>query len=198
METGQLDRASALAVEMVEDAARHGFNQWRLRGTIQQAVADALATAAGPSPAADDRIAEITGLVDELRAADLNVYLTFFEGALARLKITAGHRDSDRLNAALVMAAETGMSFYDAELLRLRSHLQTDPAARLADLESALRLARHQGALLFELRGALDLFEFDQQAARPVLADAVSRAPADSSLAESARAANALAALGAQ
>ena len=195
METGNLDRASALAEEMVEDAARHGFNQWRLRGTIQQAVADALAIAAGPSPAVDDRIAEITGLVDELRAADLNVYLTFFEGALARLMIAAGHRDSDRLNAALAMAAETGMSFYDSELLRLRSHLQTEPGACLADLQSALRLARHHGAILFELRCALDLFEFDQQAGRPALADAVSRVPAGSSLAESARAADALAAL---
>ncbi|MGV7969623.1 hypothetical protein PJN90_29435, partial [Mycobacterium kansasii] len=79
------------------------------------------------------------------------VYLTFFEGALARLMIAAGRQDSARLDAALAMARETGMAFYDSELLRLRSHVQTDEATRRADLENALQLARQQGANLFEL-----------------------------------------------
>lgn len=196
IETGQFDRASALAVDLVEDAQRHGFNQWRLRGTIQQAVADALATTTGPSSAVDERIADITALVDELRSADLNVYLTFFEGALARLMIAAGRQDSARLDAALAMARETGMAFYDSELLRLRSHVQTDPAARRADLESALQLARHQGANLFELRCALDYFDFCGQSASDALADAMSRMPSDSALTESSRAADALTASG--
>ncbi|MHA7650367.1 adenylate/guanylate cyclase domain-containing protein [Mycobacterium sp. ML5] len=192
IETGQFHRASALAVELVEDAQRHGFNQWRLRGTIQHAVAEVLAMTDRPSPAVDDRIAEITALVDELRAADLNVYLPFFEGALARVMIAAGRHDSARLDAALAMAHETGMSFYDSELLRLRAQLQTDPAARRADLESALQLARHQGASLFELRCALDYFELGGQSASAALAAAMSGVPADSALAESAKAADAL------
>ncbi len=200
IEAGQLDGASSLAVDMVEDAQRHGFNQWRLRGTIQQAVADALATLAadGPSPAVDDRIANIVAWVDELRSADLNVYLTFFEGALARLMIAAGRREHARvrLDAALALARETGMSFYDSELLRLRSHTQADPAARRADLETALRSARGQGANLFELRCALDYFELCGRSAGAALTEAMSRVPVDSALAESARASDALTAAG--
>ncbi|RUP02233.1 MAG: cyclase [Mycobacterium sp.] len=192
IETGQFDRAAALAVELIEDAQRHGFNQWRLRGTIQRAVAEALAATGGPSAAVDERIADIAALVDELRSADLNVYLTFFEGALARVMIAGGHRDATRLDAALAMARETGMSFYDCELLRLRSQLQPDPEAQRADLESALQLARRQGANLFELRCALDYFELGGPASGLALAEAMSGIPADSGLAEAAEAAAAL------
>ncbi len=202
IEAGQLDRASALAVDMVDDAKRHGFDQWRLRGTIQQAVVDALAALAanGPSSATTDRIADITSLIDELRTADLNVYLTFFKAALGRLMIAAGRleRAGAQLDNALGLARETGMSFYDSELLRLRSHTQTDLAARRADLEGALQLARRQGANLFELRSALDDFELRGQPASAALADAISRVPADSALTESATASAALTATGPQ
>jgi class 3 adenylate cyclase len=198
IEAGQLDRASALAVDLVDDAERHGFNQWRLRGTIQLAVADALATLATnrSSPAVDDRIAQVTALVDELRSAELNVYLTFFEGVLARLMIAAGRLESAgaRLDAVLAMARETGMSFYDSELLRLRSQTQPNLAARRADLESANQLARQQGANLFELRAALDDFELCGEPAAAALSEAFSRVPADSALAEWARASAAMAA----
>ena len=51
------------------------------------------------------------------------------------------------------------MHYYDAELLRLRALTHDDPAARRADLEAALELARRQGAHLFGLRAALDDFE---------------------------------------
>jgi hypothetical protein len=198
IEAGQLDRASALAVDLVDDAERHGFNQWRLRGTIQLAVADALATLATnrSSPAVADRIAQVTALVDELRSAELNVYLTFFEGVLARLMIAAGRLESAgaRLDAVLAMARETGMSFYDSELLRLRSQTQPNLAARRADLESANQLARQQGANLFELRAALDDFELCGEPAAAALSEAFSRVPADSALAEWARASAAMAA----
>ncbi|OBK18905.1 adenylate/guanylate cyclase domain-containing protein [Mycobacterium asiaticum] len=196
MEAGQLDQASALTVEMIEDAQRHGFDQWRLRGTIQQAVVDAWTAFAedGPSPAFSDRITYISGLVDDLRTADLNVYLTFFEGALARLMIAATQFDDARvrLDAALRLARETGMSFYDSELVRLRSHTEQDPVDRRTELQAALQLARRQKAHLFELRSALDDFELRGQPARSALADAIERVSAESALTELARASAAL------
>ena len=86
------------------------------------------------------------------------------------------------------MARDTGMCFYDAELLRLRAHTHTDPDARQADIGAALELARRQGATLFELRAALDDFELRGEPARAALADAVSRIPTDSAFPELARA----------
>jgi hypothetical protein len=57
-----------------------------------------------------------------------------------------------RLDTGLALARDTGMCFYDAELLRLRAHTHTDPDARQAALGAALELARSQGVTLFELR----------------------------------------------
>jgi hypothetical protein len=93
-----------------------------------------------------------------------------------------------RLDTALELAEETGMHFYDAELLRLRAHTHTDPETMQADVSAAVDLARRQGATLFELRAALDDFELRGQPACAALVDAVSRFPADSAFPELARA----------
>ena len=89
---------------------------------------------------------------------------------------------------ALRLADDTGMHFYDAELLRLRAHTYTDPAARQADVSAALALARRQGATLFELRAALADFELRGQPTRAALVDVVSRIPTVSAFPELARA----------
>jgi hypothetical protein len=86
------------------------------------------------------------------------------------------------------LADDTGMHFYDAELLRLRAHTYTDPAARQADVSAALALARRQGATLFELRAALDDFELRGQPAHAALVDVVRRMPAEGGVPELARA----------
>ena len=80
------------------------------------------------------------------------------------------------------------MHFYDAELLRIRARTHTDPIARQADIDAALDLARRQGAPLFELRAALDDFEFRGAPARAALADVAACIPADSACPELARA----------
>ena len=71
---------------------------------------------------------------------------------------------------------------------RLRAHTQTDRAARQADIDAALDLARRQDAPLFELRAALDDFELRGAPARGALADVAARIPADSTWPELARA----------
>ena len=125
-----------------------------------------------------------------MRTFGLNIYITFFDGVLGRLLIAAGQPEQarDRLDTALQLAHDTGMCFYDAELLRLRAHTHTDPDARRADIGAALELARRQGATLFELRAALDDFELRGQPARAALIDVVSRIPANNAWPELARA----------
>jgi predicted ATPase len=104
--------------------------------------------------------------------------------------IAAGQLEQarDRLDGGLQLAEETGMHFYDAELLRLRAQTHTDPVARQAGIGAALELARRQGATLFELRTAIDDFEARGAAARAAVVDVVSRMPVDSACPEYAQA----------
>ena len=145
--------------------------------------------------ALSSQLVTMTNIVDVLARAGLNAYLTFFDGVLARLLMAVGEPQQarDRLDAALSLARDTGMHFYDAELLRLRGHTHTDPRAIGADLQAALDLAHRQGAHLFELRAALDGFELHGVASHAALAAAVSRMPTDSAMPEVARARAALA-----
>jgi class 3 adenylate cyclase/tetratricopeptide (TPR) repeat protein len=182
IEAGQLDRAAVLAADIIDQAERYGFDMWRLVGATWQAAVGALA-----APGADDvdptalegHIATITTLLDTLRTFEVNIYTTVFDAVLGRLLIAAGQPEaaSERLDTALALGRDTGMRFYDAELLRLRAHTHADPDTRRADIAAALALARRQGATLFELRAALDDFELRGQPARTALVDAAGRIP---------------------
>jgi hypothetical protein len=121
---------------------------------------------------------------------ELNIYITFLDAVLARVLIAAGQPEAahERLDTALALAQETGMCFYDAELLRLLAHTHDDPAARRADITAALTLAHRQGATLFELRAALDGVELRGQPMRAALVDSASRIPTDNAWPELARA----------
>ena len=135
-------------------------------------------------------IATITAFLDTLRTIGVNIYTTVFDGVLGRLLIAAGQPEAarERLDTALALAQDTGMRFYDAELLRLRARTHDDPGARQDDINVALELARRQGATLFELRVALDDFELRGEPASAALADAADRIPADNAWPELGRA----------
>jgi hypothetical protein len=193
IETGQLDRAAALAAGVTAQAERHGLDLPQLWGATLHAIAHALAAlgADDPDPTAlSAHVATMTTLLDTLRAVELNLYITFYDSVVARLLISAGQRGQARarLDTALALARDTGMCFYDAELLRLRARTQTGPDARQADVSAALELARRQGATLFELRAALDDFELRGEPARAILVNAVNHMPADSGFPELVRA----------
>ena len=182
IEASQLDRAAALVADLIDQAERHGFDAIRLWGASLQATVSALAALGGKDrdpTALSSHIATMTAFVDTFRTVGMNLYLTFFDGVLARLLLAAGQpkQARDRLDTALALARDTGMCFYDAELLRLRAQTHTDPDARRADLGAALDLARRQGATLFELRAALEDFELRGEPARGELIDVVSRMP---------------------
>jgi class 3 adenylate cyclase len=197
IEAGRLDRAAALAADLTDLGERHGFDQWRLAGAAWQATVSALAALG-----ADDvdqtvlaaHIATITTLLDTFRTLEVNMFSTFYDAVLGRLLIAASQPEQARarLDTGLQLAEDTGMHFYDAELLRLRAHTHTDPDARRADLGAALELAHRQGATLFELRAALDDYELRGQPARAALIDASSRIPNNNAWPELARAQAAL------
>jgi len=191
IEAGQLDRAAVLAAEMIVEAERHGFDMWRLVGATWQAAVRGLA-------AVDHRdltglaahIATFTACLDRLRTTGVNIYTTVLDSVLARLLIAASQSEAarDRVDVGLALAQDTGMCFYDAELLRLRARTHADPAARQAEANLALELARIQAATLFELRCALDYFDLRGEAAAAAVVDAVNRVPANYACPELARA----------
>jgi hypothetical protein len=132
----------------------------------------------------------MTNLLDLFRTFQANLFRTALDAFLGRMLIAAGQPETarERLDIGLALAGDTGMHFYDAELLRLRAQTQEDPDARQADVTAALDLARHQGAKLFELRAALDDFDLRGQPAAAAVAEAARRIPAGYAWPELARA----------
>lgn len=195
VEAGQLDRAALVAADMINEGERHGFDVWRATGALWQAAVGGLAALEGDGLDPSDlgaHGATITAFLDNLRAIGVNIYTTVFDAVLGRLFTAAGQPEAARehLDTGLALARDTGMCFYDAELLRLRArtHDTTETTARQDDINVALELARRQGATLFELRAALDDFELRGEPASAGVADAADRIPADNAWPELGRA----------
>jgi class 3 adenylate cyclase/tetratricopeptide (TPR) repeat protein len=192
IEARQFEHAAVLAAALIDHADRHGFEVWALWGAAQQATVDALASIGAQHTDPDvvsARVEQMAAMVNAVRGAGLTIYVSLFDGALGQALTATGQLDRARaqLDAGLEMARDSGMSFYDAELLRLRAHTREESVARQADLDAALTLARRQGAPLFELRAALDDFELRGEPARAALVDAAGHVPADSGWPELAR-----------
>jgi class 3 adenylate cyclase len=194
-EAGQYDHARALVAELIEKSDRYGFDllYWQLLGATEQAMVEGRASLASGNPdrtALSAQIETLTQIIDVWRAVGANTNRPFYWCLLGRLLTAAAQPDQarTRLDMALQFAADTGVRFYNAELLRARAHTHTEPNARAAGFAAARELARRQGVPLFELRAALDDFELRGEPARGAVVDAVERMPADSLLPELAQA----------
>ncbi|MGH3598086.1 MAG: ATP-binding protein, partial [Mycobacterium sp.] len=155
IEAGQLDHAADLVAELADLGKQHGFDEWVMVAATQDATVRSVAALAAdqPDPAAlQAHIETMTTVVQTWRAYNLKVFLMCYDAVLARLLTAAGQQDAagDRVRIALELANESGMHFYDGELLRVRAHTFDDPDARHAGLREAVELARHQGATIFE------------------------------------------------
>jgi class 3 adenylate cyclase/tetratricopeptide (TPR) repeat protein len=193
IESGQLDRAADIVAELNALAERHGFDFWSLIGATQQATISALSALAAGDIDADElqvHIEILTMFVESWREAEARLFVTFYDGVLARLLTAAGRTEEarERLDTALQLGQETGANFYRAELLRLRAHTTDDLDARAADLRAAIDTAREQAAAIFELRAAVDDFELHAESSKDALVDAISRFPVDSGWPELIRA----------
>jgi class 3 adenylate cyclase len=193
IEAGQLDRAAELVAEVAHRGEQHGFDEWVMIAACNQASVGArmsLATGACGSEILEAHIMANSAIVDAWRAAGTKAFLACYDGVLARLLTAAGLTDEarNRVDTSLQMADDTGMHYYDAELLRIRAHTHDDPDSRHTDLRAAIELARKQGAYAFELRSAADDFELMGDPARAALLDAISRFPTDQAWPELTRA----------
>ncbi len=184
LEAGQLDRAAAVAKELKKAAQRHGFDYWVAMGVAQQATIAALAALSADEidpKGLQAHIGMMTMIVQAWRAAEATLFVSYYDGVLARLLTAVGRTDEarERVDIALQLGQESDVNFYRAELLRLRAHTTDDADARDADLRAALDMAREQAAPIFELRAAVDDFELHGESAKEALIDAVGRFPAE-------------------
>ena len=192
LESGQIGEAAAAVAELRQLSEQSGLDLWRWVGRTEHATVKGLAAIAAGSDTATltDWAEKLALRVDGSRFIHLNSYLTFHDAVIGRLLIAAGQPEKarERLETALRHADETGMKFYDAELMRVRAHTITDPKQRRAALSEACEYARRQGAPLFELRCLLDSFDLLGEVDRSELADAVRRFQGDGRWPEYARA----------
>jgi hypothetical protein len=178
LEAGQFDRAATLASEITTRAASHGFDQWSAMGTVLLSAAAALgALAAGHADATEvsNGITALLGWTAACRYVGARSFLQSFDARAAQLLIAVGRRAEarDQITAGLQLGDETGMHYYDAELLRLRSATHEDHGLRQKDLTAAYDLARKQGAPVFALRAALDDYQLRGEPALGRVAEAV-------------------------
>ena len=193
IEAGQISRAVELADEVARRSEQHGFDEYLMVATCNKATLAARnAMVSGKAVPADlqRHIANMTGVVDAWRAAEMKTFLACYDTVLAWLLTAAGMTDEarKRVELALKMSDETGMHFYDAELLRVRAHTHDDRDARKAGLQAAIDLARTQGGAVFELRAAADNYALFGGSAKTALEDALSHFPKEQSWPELARA----------
>jgi class 3 adenylate cyclase len=198
-EIGQYDRARELVREMADTSDRYGLDYlyWQLLTATENAMVDARADIAERNPdqaILPAHIEALTQVIEVWQALGASTYRPFFWCILGQLLIVAKQpaQARARLDGALQFTAESGVRFYDAELLRARAHTHADAETRAADLAAARELARRQGAWLFELRASLDEFDERGEPARQHLVDAVAKMPKDSPLPELVRARAAL------
>ncbi len=192
LEADQIQEAATSVARLRQLSEQSGLDLWQWVGRTQNAMVKALKALADGADAATltEKAEKLARHVDATRLMELNSYLTFHDAVIGRLLIAAGRPEvaRERLEMALRHAAETGMCFQDAELMRLRAHTLADPEECRDCLAAALEFARQQGASLFELRCLLDSFDLLGDGDRSALADVLRRFPDDARWPEHERA----------
>jgi class 3 adenylate cyclase/tetratricopeptide (TPR) repeat protein len=151
---GHHQTAARLATEVRDIGRQHGFAYWESTGEIHLALAEYRLRG---RPDAAETVALHASIWESLRA---RAFLPYVLAAAADTRVAAGQLDEavDGFMMAGALVKETGVEFYEAERLRLlAAALVGSLEVSLDTLGQAWELAHRQGALLFELRAALDL-----------------------------------------
>ncbi|OBF16144.1 adenylate/guanylate cyclase domain-containing protein [Mycobacterium sp. ACS4331] len=184
VEAGQAARALDAGADISSVGAQHEFDQWIAAGALMIQCGTAVAALRAEPPDRDALtipIKMLTGWVTACRALETTGFLPSFDGFLARLLLAAGQPGEalGRIEDGLRLAHDTGMHYYDAELLRLRAETQADPVQVRADLARAAEVASRCGANGFALRTALDEYRLRGPSTLDTLRAALERMPAD-------------------
>jgi class 3 adenylate cyclase/tetratricopeptide (TPR) repeat protein len=150
---GHHETAARIAGEVREIGRRHGFVFWESTGEIHLALAEFRTAGRTDAP---QTVAAHAAMWEFLGA---RVFLPYVLTAAAETSAALGDEAEAvaSFGAAGTLVEETGVRFYEAERRRLLARTAPPGAEPRAMLREAWELAHRQGALLFELRAALDL-----------------------------------------
>ena len=171
---GGLSRAALNAVALARIAREHDLPLWRAWGVFLVGLVLA------ESGALSGGLEAMRRGVDLLREQNVLIHDGSIKIALAEAEARAG--DVDRalaiLDEALATCERTDYRAFEAELHRVRAEmlLKRDPANPVPAeeaLQTAIAVAKRQGARSFELRAALSLAKVYQSTGRDVEAHAV-------------------------
>jgi predicted ATPase len=151
----------------VELASREGFSFWLAGGTVLRGwawVARCAGRGKGGTMMAEAGVAEIRRGLDAWLRTGSRTYQTYYLGLLADALLRVGRPDEalTALDEAMAAARALPEGLYEAELHRLRARCliesrgECDATAREC-FQDALRIARTQGAKLFESRAQEEL-----------------------------------------
>ena len=150
-------RAGAFADRCVALATEHGVGIWATAAQLSQAAALVIADPGRAVMLIGAGLAKLEALGSQYYFHP--TYLCFQAEALLRLSRTGEARAA--VDRALAMTAATGLSWWDAELHRIRAAViraegGSDTAVREA-LTRALAIAQEQGSETFRRRAAADI-----------------------------------------
>jgi hypothetical protein len=162
MEQERFDLAGETLENLHSSSARHGFDNWELVATTQDAALGGLrAMHSGSSGSTElgDHADALATFIEIWLTLGLKVLLPFSITTQGALLAAAGDAEGarERYHESRALAAKTGMRFYDAETMRRDAHLASDRDQKVAQLQAALDLARSQGAQPFAQRIERDL-----------------------------------------
>jgi class 3 adenylate cyclase len=158
---GHHETAARFADDVRKIGQRHGFAFWESTGEIHLALARYWTS--GQINAADTVMLHAS-IWEFLRA---RVFLPYVLTATAEVRAAMGQLAEAvaAYESVGTLVQETGVRFYEAERLRLLARaLPSSREESRAALRQAWELAQRQGALLFELRAALDLARLGEDA----------------------------------
>jgi adenylate cyclase len=161
---GDFDRVRVLVEELAVHTIEHDIG---IFGPMIAVIRGWLRARAGEPRAA---LPEMGRALENYRAACNILHRPYALTLLARTHVLAGEIESGlaALDDAAAIAHETGSSFLDAELLRLRAELLAQQFAAPELIRRLLRqscaIARRQGAIALEARAALSLARMEERA----------------------------------
>jgi tetratricopeptide (TPR) repeat protein len=154
--TGDLPGASDLIEQLIVHAGRYSLAPYRAHGI---ALKGELAIARDQPEAGLDLL---RSALETLHAQQFNLQITGFIGALAEgLRKTGQFEEAlFAIDGAIARATNSGVEFNLSELLRIKSQIlatRHDREPAMNCLTDALRVARAQSALAWELRSTMAL-----------------------------------------
>jgi class 3 adenylate cyclase len=164
IENGDFDRARRSVDELIGLATRHGFDFWSVSAAMLSSTLKACVELARSTPditvlrAENDQQSALRSVITMI---DSQAFVPF---GLTRqalvIDVIDGHEPAlAMLDRAEVVAGQTGSHFYLAETWRTRAAVlrAVEPELSRHALGEAVRIAREQGAVVFERRALADL-----------------------------------------